>query len=116
VSEQDNAFVPYRPGAGAYVLACTLGAVTALALATWWLDSSPIWLALLLGTVSAALGAASGENIGDALIFSLIVAVLVFAIVGLAPELGWLRSGVVPLATGLCVGKLVVGIGKEAFG
>jgi hypothetical protein len=89
VSEQDNAFVPYRPGAGAYVLACTLGAVTALALATWWLDSSPIWLALLLGTVSAALGAAG---------------------------LGWLRSGVVPLATGLCVGKLVVGIGKEAFG
>lgn len=115
MSEQRDRFVPYRPGIGAYVLACVLGAVVAFALSTWWLGLSFPWMALLVGALFAALGALTGENIGDALMFSLIVAVVVSVVLAFVPVPGWLRIGVVPLATGLCTGKLVMGICIELF-
>jgi len=54
-----------------------------------------------------------GENVGDAIMFSLILGIIVTVFLISGPEIAILRAGIIPVATGLCVGKLVVGISKE---
>ncbi len=102
-----------EPGLSAYFVALIIGSGVSFALATYWLGFSPPWLALLVGAVCGIIGSFLGENIGDAIIFSLIVGLMVFFFVNFAPEIAIIRIGIVPVATGLCVGKLVYGIWKE---
>jgi hypothetical protein len=103
----------YPSEIGMYLFALIFGSGASFALATYWLEVSPGWLALLVGTVFSMVGAFLGENVGDAIVFSLIVGIIVtvFFVSGL--EIAILRTGIVPVATGLCVGKLVAGISKE---
>jgi hypothetical protein len=91
-----------------------LGAAIAWGLSTYWLDLSPSWVALLAGAVSSLLGFfVLGESIVDAIIFSIIFFVLVFVFMTSGLEVEIVRITIVPIATGICVGKLTHGIWKE---
>jgi len=103
----------YLSGIVVYFFALILGSGASFALATYWLEFSPGWLALLAGAVFSIVGAFLGENVGEAIILSFIAAILVTVFITSGPEIAILRAGIIPVATGLCVGKLVVGISKE---
>lgn len=101
-------------GVGAYFFALILGSGASFALATYWLKYSPGWIALLVGAIFSILGASMGENVGDAIMFSLIVGLIVTVFITIGPEIAIVRAIIISVATGLCAGKLVVGIFKEA--
>ena len=44
--------------------------------------------------------------------FSLIVGLIVTVFIAVGPEIAIVRAVIIPVATGLCAGKLVVGIFK----
>jgi hypothetical protein len=113
MSKRKNKDKKYLSGGGAYFFAIILGSGASFALATYWLEFSPGWIALLVGAVFSILGAFLEENVGDAIMFSLIVGVLVTVFITVGPEIAIVRAGIIPVATGLCAGKLVAGISKE---
>lgn len=96
-----------------YFLALILGSGASFAIATYWLEVSSGWIALLVGGVFSLLGAFTGETVVDAIMFSLIVGIMVIVFYQFGPEMEILRAGVIPVATGLCAGKLVAGILSE---
>ena len=114
MTEKENKDSKYLSGVGAYFFALILGSGASFALATYWLKLSPGWIALLLGAIFSILGASMGENVGDAIMFSLIVGLTVTVFITVGPEIAIIRTAIIPVATGLCAGKLVVGIFKEA--
>ncbi len=113
MAEAENTYGKAEPGLIVYLVALVLGAGVAFAIATLWLDVTPGWLALVVGAALALLGVFSIENVGDAIMFSLILSLIVFGLVKLVPGLVAIKAGVVPGACGLSVGKLVVGVWKE---
>lgn len=113
MTKEDSEYRVQEPGPLVFFITIILGSGASFALATYLLGLSPAWIALLAGSFSGALGFSSGENIGDAIVFSFIVSVLVLLFITVGPEIGAIRAGIVPIATGLCVGKLVYGIWKE---
>ena len=113
MTERKNEHRKHLSGVGMYFFALFLGSGTSFALATYWLEVSPGWLALLVGTVFSIVGAFLGENIGDAIVFSLIAGIIVIVFFMSGLEIAILRAGIIPVVTGLCVGKLVAGISKE---
>ena len=113
MEERESKDKKYLSEVGVYFFALILGSGFSFALATSWLEFSPGWLALLVGVVFSIVGAFLGENVGEAIIFSFIVAILVTVFIASGQEIAILRAGIIPVATGLCVGKLVVGISKE---
>lgn len=91
-----------------------LGSGIAFVFATYMLNLSPAWIALLAGGVSSFLGFfILGESIGDAIVFSIVFSVLVFVFITAGPEIEIIRMCIVPIATGICVGKLTHGIWQE---
>ena len=91
-----------------------LGSGIAFVLSTYLLNLSPSWLALLLGAVCSFLGFfILGESIGDAIVFSVLFLVLVFVFITAGPDIKIVRMNIVPIASGICVGKLTHGIWKE---
>ena len=113
MTERENKNKKYPYGVGVYFFAIILGSGASFVLATYWLEFSPGWIALLVGAVFSILGAFLRENVGDAIMFSLIVGLLVTVFITVGPEIAIVRAGIIPLATGLCAGKLVAGISKE---
>ena len=106
----------YLSGIGIYLIAVVIGSGVSFALATYWLEVSSGWSALLVGAVFSLVGAFLGESVGDAIMFSLIVGIMVTVFFILGPEIAVLRAGIIPVAAGLCIGKLVAGISKEVSG
>ena len=103
-----------RPGLIVVFVAVILGSGIALLLSTHLLGLSPAWLAFLVGAAGSILGFfVRGESIGDAIVFSIIFLVLVFVFLTAGPEIEIVRLNIVPVATGICVGKLTYGIWKE---
>lgn len=103
-----------KPGLVVVIVTIILGSGIAFVLATYMLDLSPAWIALLAGAVCSCLGFfILGESIGDAIVFSIGFSVLVFIFINVGPELEIIRMSIVPIATGICVGKLTHGIWKE---
>jgi len=113
MTERESKDKKYLSGVGIYFFAIILGSGASFAFATYWLEFSPGWLALLVGAVFATVGAFLEETVGDAIMFSLIVGIIVTVFIIAGPKIAILRAGIIPVATGLCVGKLVVGIWKE---
>ena len=115
-SIKQNYYIPVAPKTPIYLLGALLGSITAYFIATYWLGLSPWWASPLLGTIGALFGLFMLENIGEAIVLTAILCVLV-AIV-LTTTLGFitLKAGAVPLVCGFCVGKLVVGSWKEIRG
>ncbi len=101
-----------RPGIIAYFIALLSGSGISFLLATYMLNLTATWIALLVGANCSILGFFLGENIGDAIVFSAILCFLVILFLNLGPEIAIFRSGIVPVASGLCVGKLIYGIWK----
>jgi hypothetical protein len=102
-----------EPGFLVFFVAVMLASGASFALATYMLELSSAWVALLTGAVFGALGFSLGENVGDAIIFSLIVGLLVFFFIKVGPEIEIIRAVIVPIATGFCAGKLVYGFCEE---
>ncbi len=113
MTERDSKQRVHKPGLSVYFVALILGSGVSCALATHWLKLSPAWLALLVGAVCGLIGSFIGENIGDAIVFSLIMGLMVFFFIRSGLEIAIIRTGIVPVATGFCVGKLVYGIWNE---
>ena len=112
--EKESKDKKHLSGIGAYFIALLLGSGTSFALATYWLEFSPGWVALLAGAASSFLGFfILGESIGDAIVFSIGFLVLVFVLITVGPEIEIIRMSIVPIATGICVGKLTYGIWIE---
>ena len=103
-----------KPGIFVVFVTIISGSAIAFVLATYMLNISPAWIALLAGAVSSFLGFfILGESIVDAIVFSIGFLVLVFVFITVGPEIKIIRMSIVPIATGICVGKLTHGIWKE---
>ena len=113
MTERKNENRKHLSGVGIYFFALFLGSGTSFALATYWLEVSPGWLAILVAAVFSIVGAFFGESTGDAIVFSLIAGIIVIVFFMSGLEIAVLRAGIIPVVTGLCVGKLVAGISKE---
>ena len=103
-----------NPGVMVILISVLLGAAMAYALSTYWLNLSPAWLALLVGAVCSLIGFfILGESIGDAIVFSVIFSVLTLVVITAGPDTELIRMNIVPVATGICMGKLIHGIWDE---
>ena len=112
-SIKENYYIPVSPKLPTYLLAGLLGAIAAYLIASFWLGLSPVWAALPLGTIGALFGVFMLENIGEAIVMTAILCVLMAVLIPSVSGFAMLKAAVVPLACGLSVGKLVVGIWKE---
>ena len=113
MTEKETESKRYPGGSVVYLLALIIGSGASFAIATYWLEVSSGWLALLVGGVFSLLGAFVGETVVDAIMFSLIVGIMVTVFMLFGPEIEILKAGIIPVATGLCTGKLVAGISSE---
>ncbi|MDX1487326.1 MAG: hypothetical protein R3268_03940, partial [Acidiferrobacterales bacterium] len=94
-------------------IALVLGSSIAFAIGTLWLDVTSSWVALTVGAILALLGVFMTENIGEAIIFTVVLALVVFSFINFVPGLTTIKASLVPGACGLSAGKLVVGAWKE---
>lgn len=113
MKEENSEYIVQEPGLFVYFVAVILGSGVSFALATYLLGLSPLWIALLVGAIFGTIGLFMGENIGEAIILCFGFYFLVFFVLKVAPEIEIVRAGIVPVATGFCVGKIVCGIWKE---
>ena len=113
MTERERKNRKYLSGVEIYFFALIFGSGASFALATYWLEVSPGWVALLVGTVFSIVGAFLGGNVGDAVVFSLIAGLIVTVVFVSGLEIAILSAGIIPVVTGLCVGKVVAGISKE---
>ena len=111
--KEDSEYRIQEPGILVFFVTVILSSVVSFALATYLLKLSPVWVALLAGAVCGVLGLFLGENIFDAIVFCFLMGLLVFIFIIVGPEIEIIRTAIVPMATGFCVGKLVYGIWKE---
>lgn len=96
-----------------YALGVALGALVSLLIAAHWLDLISGWSASLLGGAFGFLGVFLSENIGDALIFSVVGAVLLTVFISQVSGLLVLKGVAISIVVGLCAGKLVGGVWNE---
>ncbi len=114
MATEDSRYRNKTPGLIALLATISLGSGLSFLLATYLLDLSSVGIALLAGAVSSFLGfTVLGESIGDALVFSFILLFLAFLFLKMGPEISVIRTAIVPIATGISVGKLVHGLWKE---
>lgn len=113
MTEAENSYRRVEPGLSIYLIALALGSGMAFAIGALWLDLTSSWVALTVGAILALLGVFTTENTGEAIVFSMVLALVVFGFINLVPGLIAIKAGVVPGACGLCAGKLVAGVWKE---
>ena len=113
MNQEETTTKRYRPVIVSYAVSIIIGSGLSVALATYWLGLSSVWVAVVVGALLAILGTSMGEAIGDAIVLSLIIGVLVTLFITVGPEIAILRTGIVPAATGFCMGSLVAGVMKE---
>jgi hypothetical protein len=101
-----------------YVLATLVGTIAAILFAGVIFDTSSIAVAASMGTVLACLGALMGENIGEAIVLSVILGVMCVLLLWVAPDpvASWAGTWAVPAVIGFASGKIVVGIWREVDG
>ena len=102
-----------EPGSGIFIVGFILAAVIAAGVSTYFLSTSPILIAIIVGGIGGLIGVVMFENIGEAIIMSVIITFLIVMMIKFIPGLLMLKKFVVPALVGLCSGKLVVGIWKE---
>lgn len=96
-----------------YLLGIAIAAATSILISAYWLDTAPVWLAGVLGGGFGSLGVALAENIGDALMFSLVCAIVMAVVLLQVPGMPLWKGVVLSAAVGFCSGKLVGGVWKE---
>ena len=113
--DDDKEFHHQEPPRAYFVFAFILGAATSYGLATYWFALSSPVIAIVLGSLFSLLGFELGENIGEAIVFTVIISLLVFVFHQVGPDIGILKSSIVPIATGFCSGKLFYGLWVETL-
>lgn len=98
-----------------YALAVAMGALMSVLVAAHWLAMLSGWSAGLLGGAFGLLGAGMRENIGEALIVSLVSAVLLAVFILQVSGLWLLKGVILSIAVGLCAGKLLGSVWKEVW-
>jgi hypothetical protein len=109
MTETENEFTLWQPGCVTYSVVFILGSGVAFAIATFLLDLTPGWVALVVGGTMALPGAAMNQNIVEAIVMSLIIGLCVIVTPWRLPGLMVIKPWVVPGAIGFIVGMLVVG-------
>ena len=114
MTNEDFKYEVRKPGLIVVLFTVILGSGIAFGLSTFLLNLSPAWLSLQVGAVCSFLGFfIFGESIGDAIVFSVLFLVLVFVFITAGPDIKIFRMNIVPIATGICIGKLTHRIWKE---
>lgn len=113
MTKEDSKYRVQEPGLFVYFIAVILGSGVSTVLATYLLGLSTIWVALLLGAIFGGIGLFLGENIVEAIILCFVFGVLVFLLLRVVSQIEIIRSSIVPIATGFCVGRIVAGIRRE---
>jgi hypothetical protein len=111
--EEDSEFRVQEPGLSVFIVAVILGSGVSFVLATYLLGLSPLWVALPVGGIFSVFGLFMGENIVEAVILSFVCALVVFFLLQIIPSIKIIRSAIVPIAAGFCVGKIVYGVWTE---
>ncbi len=114
VEEVQGKHTPSEPGLLIYLIGIIIGSGVAYVIADRWLDITPGRVAIAVGAIAALYGVFSLANIGEAIVLTLVISLIVFGLLNIAPGLTIVKAGIVPSACGLSVGKLVVGLWKEA--
>ncbi len=112
-SIKENYHIPVYPKMPTYLIGALLGSITAYFIASYWLGLSPWWATPLLGTIGALFGVFMLENIGEAIVMTVLLCVLMAVLILSVPGFALLKAAAVPLACGLSSGKIVVGLWKE---
>jgi len=102
-----------KPGLSIFIITALLSAGVSLVLATYVLGLTSSWMSISVGALCGIVGLFMGENIGDAIVFTLVVALIVLLVLTVLPVIQSLRIAIVPVATGFCLGKLASGVWKE---
>ena len=110
----ENTYQVQERGRLLFIVTIILSMVIAFLVNTYFLDNSSPWI-LLTAAIAGALGFFLGENIGDAIMFSITLCVLVFVIITVTKLSVIIKGLAVSLATGISTGKLVYGIWRETL-
>lgn len=114
MAEVQEKHTPSEPDLFIYLVGIIIGSGVAYVIANLWLDATLGWVAIIVGAIAALYGVFSLANIGEAIVLTLVICLIVFGLIKIAPESTIVSAGIVPSACGLSVGKLVVGLWKEA--
>lgn len=114
MSETDK-HTPWNPSIKIYVLAVLLGAILAVVLTGVVFATSSIAVAASMGAILALLGALMDENIGEAIVLSVIVGGMCGLLFWVTPDpvSKWIGTWVVPAVIGFCSSKIVIGVSHE---
>jgi len=113
MAKEDSENRIQEPGLFVLFVAVVLGSGSSFVFATYVLNLAPAWVAIPGGAFCSVVGFMLGENVGDAIVFSIFFCLLVFVFLKTGPEIEIIKTGIIPIATGFCAGKLVYGIWKE---
>jgi len=108
-------YIPWEPGIRIYLLAVFVGTLLAIVFAVVVFATSSIAVAALMGMMLALPGAFMNENIGEAIVLSVIVGGMCGLLfwVGSDPVAKWVGTWGVPAVSGFCSSKIIVGIARE---
>jgi hypothetical protein len=106
-----------EPGALVYAAGFLLAAAVSAAVAGWWLGLMPAVFAALVGGLAGLAGVFMLDNIVEAVVLTVLVAVLMVAAASMNLPLPTLFKGLaVSGVLGFCSGKLVCGVWRETGG
>lgn len=114
MSEIDK-YIPWEPSIKIYVLAVLVGTILAIVFAGVIFATSSIVVAASMGMILALFGALMNENIGEAIVLSVIVGGICGLLFWMAsdPVAKWVGTWAVPAVLGFCSSNIVVGVARE---
>ena len=97
------------------MLAVLVGIILAVVFAVVVFATSTIAIAASMGMILALFGAFMNENIGEAIVFSVVLGGMCGLIFWVAPDpvAKWIGTWAVPAILGFCSSKIIVGISRE---
>ncbi len=106
-----------EPGALVYAVGFLLAAAVSAAVAGWWLGLTAPVFAALAGGLAGLVGVFMLDNIGEAVVLTVLAALLMVIMASMNLPLPTLFKGLaVSGALGFCAGKLVCGVWRETAG
>lgn len=102
-----------REGHLPYLLSFILGGISAWGIGGLLLGLAPLWMLLPAACLGALFGCFMDENIGEAIVLSVIVSLLCYFIYHVGPQGEIFKAGMIGTVCGFCCGKLVIGAWRE---
>ena len=113
MNESDNNDQATKALALPYLLSIVLGCTSAWGIGSLLLGLNPLWMLLLAATFGALLGCSLGENVGEAIVLTVLIALLTYFFYHVGPQSPTFKAALVTGACGFCAGALVHGAWKE---